>query len=61
MVIYVLLSKLVSKDVVNVESGEKLGKIRDVEIDFDTGMINCLIVSPNQPISTLIKKNKITE
>lgn len=54
-----LLSKFISKDVVNVNNGEKLGKIRDMEIDLEKGEINYLIVSANQPISTLLKKHKI--
>ena len=54
-----LLNKFISKDVVNVNNGEKLGKIRDMEINLENGRIEYLIVSINQPISTLFKKNKI--
>ena len=34
-----LLKELQSKDVVNVVDGNKLGKITDIEIDFETGKI----------------------
>ena len=34
-----LLKELQSKDVVNVVNGNKLGKITDIEIDFETGKI----------------------
>lgn len=54
-----LLSKLISKDVVNVSNGEKLGKIRDMEIDLENGKIKFLVVSAVQPISSLLKKHKI--
>ncbi len=54
-----LLSKMCSKDVVDVRSGERLGKIRDMEIDLGTGNIKYLIVSPHQSISSLIKRHKI--
>ena len=57
--IILLLSKLYNKDVVNKNTGEKLGKIRDVEIDEVSGKINCLLISQHQSISSLIKKNKI--
>ena len=55
-----LLSKFISKDVVNVSNGEKLGKIRDIEIDDKTGSIEYLIVSNVLPVSNLFKKNKST-
>lgn len=34
-----LLKELQTRDVVNVVDGSKLGKITDIEIDFDTGKI----------------------
>lgn len=34
-----LLKELQTKDVVNVVDGNKLGKITDIEIDFETGKI----------------------
>ncbi len=40
-----LLKELQSKDVVNVVDGNKLGKITDIEIDFDTGKIIDITIS----------------
>lgn len=54
-----LLSKFISKDVVNVNDGEKLGKIRDIEINLETGSIDYLIISSTLPISNLFKNNKL--
>lgn len=34
-----LLKELQTRDVVNVNNGNKLGRITDIEIDFDTGKI----------------------
>ncbi len=53
-----LLSKLSSKDIVGIEDGGKLGKIRDLDINLDTGKINYIVVSVNQNISSLFKNNK---
>lgn len=54
-----LLSKFISKDVVNVNNGEKLGKIRDIEINLETGSIDYLIISSTLPISNIFKNNKL--
>ena len=54
-----LLSKFMSKDVVDVNTGEKLGKIRDIEVDLETGNINFLVVSLTLPVSNIFKKNKL--
>ncbi len=40
-----LLKELQTRDVVNVSDGNKLGKIKDIEIDFDSGKILELTVS----------------
>lgn len=43
-----LLSELQTKDVVNLSDGNKIGKIKDIDIDIDTGnikSINVLTVS----------------
>lgn len=39
------LKDLQSRDVVNVSDGNKLGRITDVEIDFETGKIKELTIS----------------
>lgn len=45
-----LLKELQSKDVVNVVDGNKLGKITDIEIDFETGKILEFTVSKYKSI-----------
>lgn len=40
-----LLKDLQTRDVVNVSNGNKLGKITDIEIDFESGKINTLTIS----------------
>lgn len=45
-----LLKELQTRDVVNVNNGNKLGRITDIEIDFDTGKILELTVSRNRTI-----------
>lgn len=40
-----LLKELQSKDVVNVSDGSKLGKITDIDIDFETGKVLELTIS----------------
>ena len=41
---YMRLSDLQDKDVVDIESGDKIGSVIDVEIKKDTGLITKLIV-----------------
>lgn len=43
-----LLKELQTRDVVNVIDGNKLGKITDIEVDFDTGKILELTISKNK-------------
>jgi len=43
-----LLKELQSKDVVNVVDGSKLGKITDIEIDFETGEILEITISKSK-------------
>lgn len=45
-----LLKELQTRDVVNVNNGSKLGRITDIEIDFDTGKILELTVSKKRTI-----------
>ena len=53
-----LLSSFCDKDVVNVDNGEKLGKVRNVDINIINGKINHIIVSINQSFSNLFKNKK---
>lgn len=39
-----LLSELQTKDVVNLSDGNKIGKIKDIDIDIDTGNIKSINV-----------------
>ena len=43
-----LLKELQTKDVVNVVDGNKLGKITDIEIDFETGKILEITITKNK-------------
>ncbi|MDQ0159173.1 YlmC/YmxH family sporulation protein [Alkalibacillus salilacus] len=40
-----LLSELQTKDIIDVESGERLGVITDLEIDVTIGLIQSIIIS----------------
>ncbi|RPF56071.1 YlmC/YmxH family sporulation protein [Aquisalibacillus elongatus] len=39
-----LLSELQTKDIINVENGEKIGFINDLELDVTVGVILALVV-----------------
>lgn len=43
-----LLSELQSKDIINIDSGAKIGFIGDIEIDVTVGVITYLIVTISQ-------------
>ena len=43
-----LLKELQSRDVVNVVDGSKLGRITDIEIDFETGKILEITISKSK-------------
>ncbi len=43
-----LLSELQSKDIINLETGGKIGFIGDIEIDVTVGIITYLIVTVSQ-------------
>ena len=53
----VLLKELQSFDVVNVIDGNKLGRIIDLEINYESGKILSFTVSPNT-FSSFFMKNK---
>ncbi len=52
-----LLKELQSFDVVNVIDGNKLGRIIDLEINYESGKILSFTVSPNT-FSSFFMKNK---
>ncbi|MBR7552806.1 YlmC/YmxH family sporulation protein [Allobacillus sp. GCM10007491] len=43
-----LLSELQSKDIINIDSGEKVGFVGDIEIDVTVGVVTYLIVTISQ-------------
>ena len=49
-----LLSELQSKDIINIDSGAKIGFIGDIEIDVTVGVITYLIVTISQKLFGLI-------
>lgn len=58
--IYLNLLKLCNKDVVDVSTGKKLGKIKDLDIDLESGKINYITVFLGNGVSSLFtNKSKI--
>ncbi len=54
-----LLKELQTFDVVNVIDGDKLGKIIDLEIDYDSGKIMSFTVSPNTFTSFFLRNKNV--
>ena len=46
------------KEVINIKTAEKLGFIRDVEIDFENGKIEAVIIPKRGIISKLFTQEK---
>lgn len=46
------------KEVINIRNAEKLGFIRDVEIDFDTGKIDAVIIPKRNSIFKIFSSEK---
>ncbi|MFD2638192.1 YlmC/YmxH family sporulation protein [Piscibacillus salipiscarius] len=44
-VMFVLLTELQTKDIINVENGQKIGYINDLEIDVTVGVVLALVVT----------------
>ena len=53
-----LLSELQSKDIINIDSGAKIGFIGDIEIDVTVGVITYLIVTISQKWFGLIGREE---
>ena len=51
------VSKLANKDVVDVVTANKLGRIKDIDVDIKTGKIISFDVVLNMKISNLLKNN----
>ena len=58
MVINMRLSDLQNKDVVDVETGEKIGNVIDVLIDNANGAITKLIIYVKEEYLTCLSKKK---
>ena len=54
----VSLSELKLKDVVNVETGRKLGKVMDIEFDACAGQVQAVVVPADFKIGSLFKGEK---
>ena len=52
------LSELKMKDVVNVETGKKLGKVMDIEFDACTGQVQAIVVPADFKLGSLFKGEK---
>jgi YlmC/YmxH family sporulation protein len=52
------ISDLQAKDVVNVQDGQKLGQIHDVEIDLKMGQIKAIVVPAESKLFGLISGGK---
>ncbi|RJQ24492.1 MAG: YlmC/YmxH family sporulation protein [Peptococcaceae bacterium] len=42
------ISELGMRDIVNLADGAKLGPVRDVHIDLETGQVRTLVLSPSK-------------
>lgn len=58
MVIFMRLSDLQSKDIVNVEDGKRIGNIIDIIID-EQGNMDALVVQRNKVLNMFSNKNEI--
>lgn len=52
------ISKIISKDVVDVNTANKLGRIKDFKIDLVNGKIESVDIVLNLKVSNLLKNNK---
>lgn len=53
----ITLSELQQKEVVMMESGERLGYITDLEIDETNGIIKAIIISERQATGSLFQRS----
>ena len=52
------LMELRSKDVVNVDTGRKLGKVMDIEFDAQSGCVQAIVVPGEFKLSCAIRGEK---
>jgi len=52
------LTELRSKDVINVDTGKKLGKVMDIEFDAQSGCVQAIVVPGEFRLSCAIRGEK---
>jgi YlmC/YmxH family sporulation protein len=52
------ISELRLHDVINVNDGKRLGMIKDIDIDLDTGRVKSVILPGNSHILNFLAKNE---
>lgn len=53
----VKISELKLRDVINIADGKRLGLIKDIDIDLDTGKIKAIILPGNNRPFSLFSRN----
>ncbi|SEP55311.1 YlmC/YmxH family sporulation protein [Piscibacillus halophilus] len=53
-----LLSELQTKDIINVENGEKIGFVNDLEIDVTVGVVLALVVTTRSKLFGLFGQDE---
>ncbi len=56
--IMMLLSELQTKDIINVENGEKIGFVNDLEIDVTVGVVLALVVTTRSKLFGLFGQDE---
>ena len=52
------LTELRSKDVINVDTGKKLGRVMDIEFDGQTGCVQAIVVPGDFKLSCALRGEK---
>jgi len=55
---WVLLSDLQRKDIININNGKRVGRIIDAEIDESNGHLKKLIIEPNRYFRSVFNEGK---
>lgn len=56
----VKISELRLRDVINIADGKRLGMIKDIDIDLDTGKIKAIILpGNNRPFSLFARNDEV--
>lgn len=51
-------SELKSREVINIQSGKKLGLIQDIEIDMDSGLVKAVSIPYGNRLMGIFSKNE---